>query len=423
VTVAASWVDIPNDSDFTLANLPFGIATKHGWSSPHVVIAVGRYVFDCNAALDSDLLGDLDLNASTLATGSLNELFAQGREPVSSFRCRVAELLRSDNTELQDRLDLVTEVMVPRSSVTMQLPFVIGDYVDFYSSEAHATNLGKMFRPQGDPLLPNWKQLPVGYHGRSGTIVPSGTDVCRPRGIVLDEGIPTYSQSKMLDFELEVGTFVGLGSALGESISTADAANHIAGFVLFNDWTARDIQTFEYQPLGPNLAKSFLSSISPWVVTLDAVEPYLVHQPRQDPLPVRPLRAHGNGAIDIHLEVSLSSALMRESGLNPVRVSKTNFSEMYWTWAQQLAHITANGASTRTGDFYASGTVSGTEPDSYGSLIEMTWRGERPLVLPTGEVRAFLEDGDEVNMRGWCGKGPERVGLGKVSGRVLPARE
>ena len=297
----------------------------------------------------------------------------------------------------------------------MLLPVAVGDYVDFYSSLHHATNLGRLLRPESEPLLANWRHLPVGYHGRSGTIVVSGTPVQRPRGLVPgDDRVPRLTPTRMLDFELEVGFLVGGPTAT--AITPDDAADHVFGVVLCNDWSARDIQSFEYQPLGPNLAKSFATTISPWVVTLDALRPYLVMPPEQEPEPDPYLQARKPWAIDLQLEVELNGST----------ITATNFAGMYWTFAQQLAHITVNGATTRAGDLFASGTVSGPDAGEWGSLMEITQRGERPLRMPDGTDRTFLADGDTVTLRGWCGDGTPtrpRIGFGEALGTVIATIE
>jgi len=306
----------------------------------------------------------------------------------------------------------VEAALLPVDEVEVLLPIIVGDYVDFYSSLHHAENLGRMFRPDAEPLLPNWRHLPVAYHGRSGTVRVSGTDIVRPEGLVPDgEGVPRLVPSGALDIELEVGFVVGTA---GTRIRPDDADAHVFGVVLLNDWSARDIQAFEYQPLGPNLAKSFATTISPWVVTLDALHPYLVAGPEQDPTPDPYLQMQRLWALDLHLEVEL----------NGERISATGFRSMYWTFAQQLAHMTVNGATTSPGDLFGSGTVSGPSKSERGSFIELTWRGAEPLALADGSTRTFLLDGDTVTLRGWCGgDGPDRprIGFGEARGTVSPA--
>jgi fumarylacetoacetase len=312
------------------------------------------------------------------------------------------------------------DALVPLAHVTPRLPFEIGDYIDFYSSLAHATNMGWILRPGAEPLPENWRHLPVGYHGHAGTVVASGAPVARPHGLRrVAGGRVEFGPSERLDFELEVGFVVGCGNEMAHPIPTADAAAHIFGFVLVNDWSARDIQAFEYQPLGPFLGKSFATSISPWVVPLDALRPYLVAPPAQRPEVAPYLRTTEPWAIDLHLEVELQAA-----GGASATVTRTNFASMYWTAPQQLAHATVNGAAMRTGDLCASGTVSGEVPGSFGSLMETTWGGTQPLRLADGSTRTFLEDGDEVVMRGWCGgEGRPRVGFGEVRGRIVTSQD
>jgi len=298
--------------------------------------------------------------------------------------------------------------LVPLAELETRLPLATGDYVDFYSSLEHATNLGRLFRPDAEPLLPNWRHLPVGYHGRASSIVVSGTPICRPRGQLPTDGVPAFGPSRRLDIELELGFVTGLGNELGHPIPTSAAAEHVFGFVLVNDWSARDIQRWEYQPLGPFLGKSFATSISPWVVPLDALEPFRVPAPPQDPEPLEYLRTEGDWGLDIELEIELNGSV----------ISRTNARGLYWTVPQQLAHVTVNGANVRPGDLYASGTISGPEPGSRGSLIELTWGGRDPIRLPDGSERTFLQDGDTVVLRGWCGD--RQVSLGEVVGTIVP---
>jgi fumarylacetoacetase len=332
---------------------------------------------------------------------SLNRFMAEGPEAWSEARrALTAFVARSDGASF-----------TPVADVELGLPFEVADFVDFYSSLHHASNLGRLFRPGGDPLLPNWRRLPVGYHGRSGTVVRSGTTVMRPTGLVQTEGGVERRPAFALDIELEVGFVVGVGSERGQTIAVDDADAHVFGAVLLNDWSARDIQAFEYQPLGPFLGKSFLTSISAWVVPLEALRDFLIPAPVQEPVPDAALRGERPWAIDLELAVEL----------NGTTISRTSFADLYWTFAQQLAHLTSNGATTRTGDLFASGTVSGSEPGTCGSLIELTWRGRDPIVLNDGSCRTFLEDGDTVVLRGWCGEGETRVDFGEVAGTVVPA--
>lgn len=416
---ATSWVAVPDGSDFTLHNLPYGIFS-HDSRLPRVGVAIGDHVLDLAALAEAGLFdGVVPEPLGAFGAPSLNAFLVRGREQWAAARRRIADLLRDDNDEVH-RDGLAGRALVPRPAVELHLPFVAGDYVDFYSSREHATNVGRMFRPDGEPLAPNWHHLPVGYHGRTATIVVSGTPVTRPvgqRGPAEDGGAPRFGPSRRLDFELEVGFVTGPGNPMGTPIAVDDAADHVFGFVLVNDWSARDIQAWEYRPLGPFLGKSFATSVSPWVVPLDALEPYRVASPPQDPEPLDYLRATDDWGVDLELE-----AWLRPQGGGATRLSRTNFSRMYWTAAQQLAHVTSNGASVRPGDLFASGTVSGREPGTYGSMIELTWNGEQPMELEGNATRTFLEDGDTVVLRGWCGGGGRpRVGLGEVSGTILPA--
>lgn len=410
-----SWVTVAPDSDFPLENLPYGVFERGG--TPRIGVAIGESIFDLCAASRAGLLDGV-VACEILEQGDLNALLAQGRKAWGALRARLTELLLEGTASFgsvnRDAL------LVPMRGTRMLLPARVGDYVDFYSSLEHATNLGKIFRPDGEPLMPNWRWLPVGYHGRSSTIVVDGTPVRRPIGQrkAPDAAAPTVGPSRMLDIELEVGFITGPGNAMGARISAANARDHIFGLVLVNDWSARDIQAWEYQPLGPFLGKSFATSISPWVVTLDALEPYRVAGPTQDPPPLEYLRVDDVWNFDVSLLVELRTAAMQASHV----VARSNFRHMYWNMAQQLAHVTVNGTAVRPGDLYASGTISGPEPGSYGSFIELTWRGARPIELPSGERRAFLEDGDTVTLRGFCEvPGKPRIGFGSVSGTVLPA--
>jgi fumarylacetoacetase len=393
---------VPEGSDFPIENLPYGVFRRAG-EDPRVGVAIGEGVLDLAALESAGLLPGGDV----FAADSLNPLMGLGPPAWRAVRERLTELLLDEG-------EVVRRALVPPDEAELLLPIRVADYVDFYSSLEHATNMGRMFRPEGEPLLPNWRYLPVGYHGRSGTVVVSGTPVVRPFGqIKPDDGPPVYAPTRMLDVELEVGFIVGVGSEAGEPISIQRAWEHVFGVVLVNDWSARDIQSWEYVPLGPFLGKSFATSISPWVVTLDALEPYRVPGPAQQPEPLDYLAAEEDWGYDIHLEIVLQDQV----------ISRTNFRHLYWTMAQQLAHATANGARARTGDLYASGTISGPRPGSYGSLIELTWRGSEPLRLADGAQRNFLEDGDTVVMRGWCeAEGRPRIGFGEVRGTVLPAR-
>jgi fumarylacetoacetase len=392
-SAARSWVPVPEGSDFPVENLPFGVVRPPGGAA-RVVVRIGDHVVDLPAAgIAPELTG----------APTLNPLLASGRG--AEVRQRAGELLTGTVRD---------DLIQPVGDVQVLLPVTVGDYVDFYSSLDHATNLGRILRPGSEPLLPNWRRLPVSYHGRSGTVVVSGTPVVRPEGLVPDpdDGVPRLVPTAALDIELEVGFVVGGPPA---SRIPPDAADrHVFGVVLLNDWSARDIQAYEYQPLGPHLAKSFATTISPWVVTLDALQPYLVEPPAQDPEPDPYLQASRPWALDLQLAVDLNGTV----------ICRTGFREMYWTFAQQLAHLTVNGATTRAGDLFGSGTVSGPTAGERGSLIEITWRGAEPLVLADGTTRTFLADGDAVTLRGWAGGDrPDRprIGFGEATGTILPA--
>jgi fumarylacetoacetase len=401
-----SWIEVPRDSDFPPANLPYGVF-ESGPGGARIGVAIGESVLDVRAVAEAGLLDGVDAR-DTFAGKNLNALLAAGPSVWRALRVRLRDLLAVDGDPalrgLNDR-----RMFVERRAVTMRMPVKVGDYVDFYSSEEHASNLGRIFRPNSEPLLPNWKWMPVGYHGRAGSIVVDGTPIPRPSGQRKppDAAAPVWGPSTMLDIELEIGFFTG--------------ARDIFGVVLVNDWSARDIQAWEYQPLGPFLGKSFATTISPWVVTMEALEPFRVRAPVQDPLPLPYLQMNDDCNYDIELAIELRTSAMREMDLDPVRISRTNARELYWTFAQQLAHARSNGASVRAGDLFASGTISGPDRFNRGSLIELTWRGAEPLVLPNGERRTFLEDGDEITLRGWCERDGERLGFGGCSGRIYPS--
>ena len=394
-------------TDFPIENLPYGVFRPDG--AARVGVAIEESVLDLAAVAEAGLLDVEGLPRGTFAHPSLNPFLALGRRVWRPARARIRRLLEDGAVDAH---------LVRRSAVELLLPFQPGDYVDFYSSLEHATNLGRMFRPEGEPLLPNWRHLPVGYHGRSATVVVTGTPIVRPSGQL---GPASFGPSRQLDIELEVGFVAGPGNPLGRPIPVTEAEDHIFGLVLVNDWSARDIQRWEYQPLGPFLGKSFATTVSPWVVPLEALSPYRVPGPVQDPPPLPYLRSGGNGGVDIQLEVAVSTASMDERGLAPDVISRTGFAGMYWTMAQQLAHATVNGAVVRPGDLFASGTVSGPTSGSEGSLIELAWRGERPITLADGSERSFLADGDTVVLRGWCGgdDGRPRIGFGECEGTVL----
>src|ERR687886_1560699 len=424
-----SWVESANqkDTDFPIQNLPFGVFRRQGSAEPpRIGVAIGDQIVDLTRCSETGLLQELPQKLQQACTApNLNPLMAMGSEASSALRRRLSELLRTDGSTPPPE----GGILIPMSEAELLLPTTIGDYTDFYASIFHATNVGKLFRPD-NPLLPNYKYVPIAYHGRASSIVPSGTSVKRPHGQTkrAEEATPTFGSSQLLDYELEVGFFVGTGNELGQPVAIANAEEHIFGLCLVNDWSARDIQAWEYQPLGPFLSKSFTTTISPWVVTLEALAPFrcpAFQRAEGDPLPLPYLSSPQNtsdGGFDLTVEVLLRSQQMRDEGMQPFRLSLGSFQQMYWTLAQMLTHHTSNGCNLRPGDLLASGTVSGTQEGSQGCLLEITQRGSKPIELPTGEVRAFLADGDEVILRGYCEKeGYAKVGFGECRGVVLPS--
>ena len=432
----ASWVESANrpDTSFPIQNLPLGVFRRRGSDDmPGVGIAIGDEVLDVSAALEEGAFG-IDTPARTAAEACdapwLNGLMALGPEYASALRARVSELLRAGAPEQAADPSLAGRLLVPMRDAEMFVPAEIGDYTDFYASVHHATNVGSMFRPD-NPLLPNYKHVPIGYHGRASSIVISGSPVRRPAGQLKgpNDAAPAFGPTRMLDYECEVGFYVAEGNALGEPIPIADAGRHLFGLSLVNDWSARDVQAWEYQPLGPFLAKSFATTVSPWVVTMEALEPFrapALARPAGDPAPLPYLTSpedQARGAIALTLEVLIASRRMRDEGVAPARVSRASFATMYWTPAQLLAHHASNGCNLRPGDLLASGTVSGPERDARGCLLELTWRGTEPITLPTGELRSFIEDGDEVILRGFCETaGARRIGIGECRGEVRGMR-
>ena len=396
-------INIQADSDFSIHNLPFGIFSNGGHKK--VGVAIGDYVFDLSSAVDAGWFPKIP--PKDVHTGVLNQFISLGKKVTSALRVKLQELFQSEEN--------IQHFLLRQSEVTMHLPLRIGDYTDFYSSIEHATNVGKLYRDPENALMPNWKHLPVGYHGRASSIVVSGTGITRPKGQMKKSANlrPSFGPTGALDFELETGFVVGKENGLGNSISTEEADEYIFGMVLLNDWSARDIQKWEYVPLGPFLGKNFASSISPWVVTYEALKPFMVNGPMQDP-PVLPyLQFEGEKNIDINLEVTI----------NKTTVSKSNFKYMYWNMPQQLAHHTVNGCNLRVGDLMGSGTISGKDEFSYGSMLELSQGGKKEIPMDDGSERTFLEDGDEVTMRGYCERDGVRIGFGEVQGKILPAKE
>jgi fumarylacetoacetase len=416
-----SFLPVPADSHFPIQNLPYGVFRSRADAHPHIGVAIGSHVLDL-AVLEQEGLFDTPLlrGRRLFQQTTLNAFMAQGRPVWREARARIRQLLDADEPALRDHVSLRDRVLVPMAEVEMLLPVEIGDYTDFYSSREHATNVGTMLRGPDNALQPNWLHLPVAYHGRASSVVVSGTDLYRPLGQTkpAESPAPLFGPSRSVDFELEMGAFIGPGNPLGQPVPIAQAPEHLFGMVLVNDWSARDIQGWEYVPLGPFLAKNFGTSISPWVVPLEALEPFRIAGPRQDPAPLPYLQSPGDWTFDVRLEVYLQSQAMA----SPHRICGSNARHLYWNVCQQLAHHTVNGCNLRTGDLLATGTISGPTPDSYGSLLELAWRGTKPLPLPNGEQRSFLQDGDRITMTGWCQGEGYRVGFGEVTGRILPAR-
>ena len=413
-----SFVPVSSDSHFPIQNLPYGVFKSKAHKDAQVGVAIGDKVLNLSF-LERE--GHIRLPSQTFQGGSLNALMELGPSEWKNVREKVSELLRADNPFLRDNRSLQEQCLLPQSDLSMQMPVRIGDYTDFYSSREHASNVGSMFRDKNNPLLPNWTQLPVGYHGRASSVVVSGTDFHRPCGQVMppDASTPKFAPSSRLDYELEMAFFIGKESKLGEPIPVSEAEEHIFGLVLMNDWSARDIQKWEYQPLGPFVSKSFATSISPWVVPLAALQPFAVKGPEQDPKPLDYLR-HPSHLLP-HYQVQLEVYLKPQSVNAGQRVSQASAGNLYWSMAQQVAHHTVTGCNLRPGDLMASGTVSGATEDSRGCLLELSWGGKNPLTV-SGQQRTFLQDGDEVSMTGWCQGDGYRVGFGEVKGKVLPAK-
>jgi fumarylacetoacetase len=415
-----SWLPVPPESHFPIQNLPYGVFRPRPGELPRVGVAIGDHVLDLAAVEAAGLLDTPALRGrAVFGQPALNDFMALGRPAWREARATVSRLLRHDEPALRDNADLRASALVRMSDVVMLLPADIGDYTDFYSSREHATNVGVMVRGPDNALQPNWLHLPVAYHGRASSVVVSGTDVRRPKGQTKSDGAPapTFGPTRSLDFELEMGFFVGPGNPLGQPIPVGQAPDHIFAMVLVNDWSARDVQRWEYVPLGPFLAKNFATTISPWVVTLDALAPFRTAGPKQEPTPLPYLRGPGDWAFDIQLEVLLQTATMDR----PHILCRSNAKYLYWNVCQQLAHHAVNGCNLRPGDLLASGTISGPTPDSYGSLLELAWKGTKPIELPDGERRVFLQDGDRLTLTGWCQGNGYRVGFGEATGCVLPA--
>jgi fumarylacetoacetase len=412
-----SFIDVDPASDFPIQNLPYGVFSAKDGLAPRVGVAIGNYVLDL-WQLVQDCRIDV-VEPSVFAASTLNPFMALGPEVWSRTRARISELLRHDNPELRDNAKLHQRALVPMADVKLHLPIAVAGYTDFYSSKEHATNVGVMFRGKDNALQPNWLHMPIGYNGRASTVVVSGTKVRRPRGQLKPPSaeVPSFGPCKRLDFELEMGVVVGQPSPIGEMLTEKQAEEMIFGFVILNDWSARDIQQWEYVPLGPFQAKAFATSISPWIVTREALEPFRVHGPVQDPAPLPYLQQAQPNNYDLQLDVGLGTSQMNEA----IRICHTNFKYMYWSSVQQLVHHASSGCAMNIGDLLGSGTISGPEKHQRGSLLEMSWNGTEPVELASGIKRTFLEDGDSLTMRGWCQGDGYRVGFGEVEGTILPA--
>ena len=413
-----SFIPVDPSSDFPIQNLPFGVFSTRQSPEPRVGVAIGEWVLDL---AELEKIGLLTPGSEPVFNQpALNDFVALGQSVWRSTRAQISLLLRDDHARLRDDAALRASALIPMHEAIMHLPIMVSGYTDFYSSKEHATNVGSMFRDPANALLPNWLHLPVGYNGRASSVVVSGTEIRRPMGQVKPPSaeLPLFAACAKLDFELETAFIVGANTALGESVSVNDAEEMMFGMVLLNDWSARDIQQWEYVPLGPFNAKTFATSISPWVVTMEALEPFRVPGPKQEPEPLPYLRQSGDHSFDIQLAVELQTAECEQ----PTTICNTNYRAMYWSMAQQLAHHTISGCNLRVGDLMASGTISGTQPDSFGSLLELSWNGQRPVTLSDGQTkRSFLEDGDVVTLRGACIGAHYRCGFGAVSGRIIPA--
>ena len=411
-----SWIEVSKESDFPIQNIPFGVfLTRENVVT--VGTRIGNFAIDLGALQQLNYFEDIELTDDMFMQDTLNDFISDGQKTWRLVRNRIADIFDAKNPKLQDNTEHRKIVIFNIDEVEMQLPVLIGDYTDFYSSKEHATNVGKMFRDPENALLPNWLHIPVGYHGRSSTIIPSGIPVYRPMGqtLPLGETSPVFGPSRLIDFELETAFITTDVNIMGENIPIHEAEEYIFGMVLLNDWSARDIQKWEYVPLGPFLAKNFASSISPWIVTMDALKPFRTKSTKQEPTPLPYLQQKGKHSFDINLEVAI-----QPENSDATVVSKTNFKYMYWTMSQQLAHHTSNGCRVNSGDMMGSGTISGPTPDSFGSMLELTWGGKNPIVLKDGTERKFINDYDTVIMKGFCQNSNVRIGFGEVSSKLLP---
>ncbi|WP_297702613.1 fumarylacetoacetase [uncultured Eudoraea sp.] len=411
-----TWLPVAPNTDFPIQNIPFGVFLTRD-DVITIGTRIGDHAIDLGALHQLGYFNGIPLTDDIFLQDTLNDFISDGQKTWRLVRNRISEIFDITNPILKENPEHRKIVLFTLDEIEMQLPVHIGDYTDFYSSKEHATNIGTMFRDPENALLPNWLHIPIGYHGRSSTIIPSGRNIRRPMGQTLPKGAtqPVFGPSKMVDFELEMAFITTDANKLGESIPINEAENYIFGLVLLNDWSARDIQKWEYVPLGPFMAKNFASSISPWIVTLEALEPFRVESPKQDPIPLPYLQQQGKNSFDIHLEVSIAP-----EGKAPTTITKSNFKYMYWTMAQQLAHHTSNGCKVLSGDLMGSGTISGTTPDSYGSMLELAWQGTKPVSLQNDEKRTSIQDFDTVTLKGFCEKDGVRIGFGMVETKLLP---
>ena len=411
-----SWLDVPKDSDFPIQNIPFGVfLTKDDVVT--IGTRIGNFAIDLGALQQLNYFDGIELTDDMFMQDTLNDFISDGKKTWRLVRNRIAEIFDEKNPELRDNHTHRDIVIFKMEEVEMQLPVLIGDYTDFYSSKEHASNVGKMFRDPENALLPNWVHIPVGYHGRSSTIIPSGISIHRPMGQTLPNGqkTPVFGPSQLIDFELETAFITTDANIMGENIPVHEAADYIFGMVLMNDWSARDIQKWEYVPLGPFLAKNFATSISPWIVTMDALEPFKTKGPKQEPMPLPYLQIKGKHAYDIHLEVSI-----QPENAEPTVVSQSNAKYLYWSMSQQLAHHASNGCRINSGDMMGSGTISGPTPETFGAMLELTWGGKHPIKMSDGTERRFINDGDSVSIKGWCRNEKIRIGFGEVCNKLLP---
>ncbi len=413
-----SWLKVGINSDFPIQNIPFGVfLTKEGITT--IGTRIGNFAIDLSALHQLGYFEEIPLTDAVFMQDTLNDFISNDRKTWRLVRNRIADIFDENNSDLKNNQKDINAIIFEMKDIEMLLPINIGDYTDFYSSKEHATNVGTMFRDPENALLPNWLHIPVGYHGRSSSIVVSGTDIHRPKGQTIKNGAtqPDFGASRLVDFEMEMAFITTDANNLGDTIPIEKAADYIFGMVLFNDWSARDIQKWEYVPLGPFLAKNFASTISPWIVTMDALEPFRVENPKQEPTPLPYLQQTGNNSYDIKLQATIKPEEMKET-----IVSNSNFKYMYWSMIQQLTHHTVNGCNVRSGDMLGSGTISGPTKDSYGSMLELSWRGTNPIQLIEGGERKFINDNDTVIIRGYCENDKVRIGFGDCSGKILPAK-